>query len=95
MNKLYAFHWDCGRSGDINGLFVADDKLVNDIVGSRLHFGEILGKHSDISGTLDLKDLTVKSEDQDFINKLVEVIGSTTISGYNPLGYLPEEDDEE
>ena len=96
MQKLYAFYWDCGRSGDVRGLFVADEAVVTKAIGRRVYFGEILGKHSEVYGTLDAGDLTEKSDDQEFIAKLVEVIGRTTISGYNPLSYLEEtEEDEE
>ncbi len=95
MKKLYKFYWDCGRMGDVTGLFVAENTEVEAAIGKHLYFGEILGKHSDISGNLTADDLTVKSDDQDFIEKLVTVIGNTTISGYNPLNYLPEEFEEE
>lgn len=93
MRKLYQFYWDCGRMGDIEGLFVADEADVAATIGKQLYFGEILGKHSDIHGQLDEGDLTVKSEDQHFIDKLVEVIGNTDVSGYNPLNYRPEEEE--
>lgn len=90
MKKLFKFHWDCGRMGDVEGVFVADDGDVEKAIGKRVYFGEILGKHSDIFGTLDAKDLTVVTDNQDFIEKAVRYgIGST---GHNPLHYLSEED---
>lgn len=95
MRKLYQFYWDVGRMGDVEGLFVADETVVQRAIGQEIYFGEILGKHSEVHGTLDAGDLTVKSDDQDFIDKLVEIIGSTEISGYNPLQYLPEEEEED
>lgn len=88
MLKLYELHWDCGRSGAVDGLFVADDKEVKAAIGKTVYFGEILGKHSEVDGTLTAEDLTIKSEDQAFIEKLVEIIGNSTISGYNPLAYI-------
>ncbi len=91
MKKLYKFHWDCGRMGDVNGLFVADENEINSTMGKDIYFGEILGKHSQVHGKLTESDLIVKSDDQDFIEKLVEIIGSTNISGYNPLSYISEE----
>lgn len=90
MKKLYKFYWNCGRMGSVDGLFVADETEVQDTIGKHIYFGEILGKHSDIHGEISAEDLTVKSEDQDFIVKLVEVIGKTNISGHNPLDYLEE-----
>lgn len=93
MKKLYEFNWDCGRMGDLNGLFIADEADVAAIVGKEIYFGEVLGKHSEISGTLDDEDLTVKSDDQDFITKFIEIMGEGTISGYNPLDYYDPEDE--
>ena len=95
MRKLYQMFWDCGRMGDIDGLFVADEQAVSDLIGKDIYFGEVLGKHSDIAGTLEEDDLTIKSDDPVFINKLVEVIGSDSISGFNPFDYYDEDQDEE
>lgn len=91
--KLYRFHWDCGRQGDINGLFVADTEAVAAAIGRSVYFGEVLGKHSDIGGTLEAGEIeVVESADDAFIAKLVEVIGSEHISGHNPLDYLSDEE---
>lgn len=95
MKVLAKFYWDCGRMGDVHGLFICDKADLEAAYGREVYFGEILGKHSEIYGTLEANDITVKSEDQDFIAKLLEIIGSSTISGYNPLSYFSEEDEEE
>ena len=55
-----------------------------------IYFGEVLGKHSEIFSPLEENDLTVITDDQGFIDKLIEIIGSNTISGYNPLDYYDE-----
>lgn len=88
MNKLYGFHWDCGRMGAVIGTFVADDAEVAKALGQRVYFGEILGKHSEVEGTLEEKDIAVLTDDQDFIAKFVEY---GLDSGYNPLSYLSKE----
>jgi hypothetical protein len=80
--------------GSVEGMFIATDEEVQNALGKQVYFGEILGKHSEISGELEEDDLEVVSEDQDFINKVEAILG-TTLSGYNPLDYLPEEDEEE
>ena len=96
MKKLYSFFWECGRMGTLDGLFIAEEAKVNAIIGKEIYFGEVLGKHSEIYGRLDEYDLKVKSDDQDFINKLEEVIGHDTISGFNPLTYYdPDKEDDE
>jgi len=97
MSKVIAkFHWDCGRMGDVNGLFVADKAVLEAAYGKQVYFGEILGKHSEIYGDLDVGAITILTEDQDFIAKFIEIMGGGKISGYNPLSYLneDEEDDE-
>jgi hypothetical protein len=75
--------------GDVQGVFVADSTEVNKAIGDYLVFGEILGKHSDIMGTLEEKDLTILTEDQDFISKFEQFLPRG--SGYNPLNYLAGE----
>lgn len=92
---LVSFHWDEGRMGDVEGLFVTTKERIEKSLGKGVYFGEILGKHSEISGTLKKEDFKVKSDDPAFIDKLVEIIGFETISGYNPFDYLEEEPEQE
>lgn len=89
MKKLYAFCWDVGRMGEVEGLFIADEEKVKESIGKEVYFGEILGKHSEIYGELGEDDLEIKSEDQDFINKIGELLGDN-ISGYNPLNFIDD-----
>ena len=32
MKKIYRFFWDCRRMGELDGLFIADDKDVEDVI---------------------------------------------------------------
>ena len=91
MKAIYEFNWDIRRMGVVESIFIADKETVAKAIGKEVYFGEILGKHSEIYGTLEEGDLTVKSEDQDFIAKVIEIFGDGTISGYNPLKYLSED----
>jgi hypothetical protein len=96
MSKvLVAFYWDCGRMGSVDGLFVTTPEELDAAYGKQVYFGEILGKHSEVYGDLQPKDITVKSDDPAFIDKLVEIIGSDNISGYNPLDYIEGDEDED
>jgi len=95
MKKLYEFSWEFRRMGSIEGLFIADEAAVAKLIGKHIYFGEVLGKHSEVYGDLEEKDLTVKSDDQEFINKFIEIMGDGTISGYNPLDYYEEDDEDE
>lgn len=88
MRKLYKFFWDCGRQGDVDGLFIADEKDIELAMGNQVYFGEILGKHSEISGTLDNGDLKVIDIEESVLDILEDAIGSSYISGYNPLDYV-------
>lgn len=91
MLKLYSFYWDCGRMGELEGLFVADSDEITKTIDKEIYFGEVLGKHSEISGTLEEEDLVVLSEDQEKIEWLLSLLGGgRTISGYNPLDYYEE-----
>ena len=72
--------------GEVNGVFVADDAQIADAIGEEVYFGEILGKHSDIAGTLNQDDLEIITDDQVFVQKCEEYGLDGT--GYNPLDYI-------
>jgi hypothetical protein len=93
MNLLVSFYYDFGRTGHLEGLFVCTKAEYNKLIGQYVYFGEALGKHSEIYCTIHDLNLKVVSEDQEKVNWLVEVMKNKTISGYNPLDYL-EEDEE-
>lgn len=78
---LYKFYWDCGRQGDVEGIFKAKKSFIESVIGNNVYFGEILGKHSDVYGTLGEEDLEIISEDP-------IVVMNTHESGYNPLEYM-------
>lgn len=96
MSKvLVSFHWDVGRMGDVNGLFVTTTEELETLYGKNVYFGEILGKHSCIEGTVDRNDITIKTDDAEFIDRLVGIIGHETVSGYNPFNYIEDEEEDE
>lgn len=77
-------------------MFIRDKEEIARHIGSSVYFGEVLRKHSEIFGELEESDLTIISEDQDFIKKCKEVFDTETyISGYDPLDWLQDEEDEE
>ncbi|UYD59120.1 hypothetical protein HPMBJEAJ_00005 [Aeromonas phage avDM6] len=92
MLKLYRFYWDAGRNGSVEGIFVEDSEVVEKYIGSYVYFGEILGKHSEVDGTLDREDLEIVTDDQEKIQWLVSLMGYS-ISGYNPISYIREDDE--
>lgn len=90
MKNLYRFYWDCGRMGELHGLFVATQEEVRDRIGSEVYFGEVLGKHSEIYGQLRERDIQLVTSDQNFIEKF-QLLGLEI--GFNPIEYLLEEEE--
>lgn len=87
MKKLYKFYWDCGRQGEVEGLFIADEKEIQEAIGQEVNFGEILGKHSEVYGTIEQGEIEEIKVSETTIKEMEEIIGPT-ISGYNPLNYI-------
>ena len=87
MKYLWKFKWDCGRVGDIEGLFVATEGEIKDALDKDVYFGEVLGKHSEIYGLLVENDVTKIDIDIDTVKRVTNVLGKTW-SGYNPLEYI-------
>lgn len=90
---LVQFYWDCGRMGNLEGLFITTEDELKSWYGREASFGEVLGKHSEIDGTLDEGDFTIKSDDQEFIAKIEELLG-IHLSGFSPGNYISDTDDE-
>lgn len=93
MKKIFQFDGDCGRMGSVVGTFVATQEEVDAAVGKTACFGEILGKHSEIDWGIEAGDITVVTDDQDFVAKAEEY--KLVPVGYNPLEYLREEEEGE
>ncbi|NOU98447.1 hypothetical protein [Paenibacillus planticolens] len=91
MDKfLWSFHWDCGRSGDLEGLFVATEAEVSELAGKSAWFGEVLGKHSEVYGTLKEEYFSKVDLDVETVLKVAAVLGRTW-SGFDPRYYISEE----
>lgn len=89
MNKkgVYKTHIDCGRMGKLYGLFIAEVEAVNELIESKqeIVFGEVLGKHSYIEGSLLPTDLTLVTTDEAFIAQ-AEALDIEI--GINPFNYI-------
>lgn len=72
--------------GDVTGVFIAEAAQVAKAIGQEACFGEILGKHSDVLGTLEAGHFEVLTDDQEFIKKFEKYGLDGT--GYNPLDYI-------
>lgn len=95
MKIIVEYYEDCGRMGDMSGVFITTQAELDAAMGKHYNFGEALGKHSEVDGELDPSMVTIKSSDQEFIAKFEEVMGTGTISGYNPVENIQERQGEE
>lgn len=84
---LWSFYWDCGRSGSLEGLFVATKEEIEEVTGEEAYFGEVLGKHSEVYGTLDEEDITQIDISPEAVEEVSKHLGDTW-SGWNPLEYV-------
>ncbi len=92
MLGLYKFYVYYGRMGRIEATFVKDQDDVKNAIGRYVYFGEILGKHSEVSFDLEENQFELMTDDQDFCKKFLEL---KLESGYNPFDYFPEDEEDE
>lgn len=88
---IYRYSESFGRMGDLKGVFTATAAEVASAMGRQVHFGEVLGKHSDVRTTLGPEDITLVSDAPEAV-AVVDSLGLAT--GTNPLEYLAEADAE-
>ena len=93
-NYAWKFHWDCGRSGKVESIFIATEEEVQDLIGQYVDFGEILGKHSEICGFVEENEVTKLDLDCETVQKVTAVLGDTW-SGRNPFEYIKEDEEED
>jgi hypothetical protein len=94
MKAIYRFHFDCGRMGDLKGIFVAEEEKIRNLIesGKEVYFGEVLGKHSEIFGPIEPQDISLITNDL----QAIEVFEHFNLAtGYNPFNYINEEDEAE
>ena len=92
MKTIYKFYACCGRMGYLDGLFVADSAEVESLIGTTVHFGEVLGKHSEISVVMEPKHFIAKSIEP----AEVEMFERLDLKcGYNPFDYIEYNEDGE
>lgn len=91
MKGIYKFDADFGRMGDLSGVFVATAQDIEDIIGKEVYFGEVLGKHSDVSLTVEDDNFTLVTNDEKFI-EMFEQYGLE--NGYSPFDYYEAEEDD-
>ena len=86
MKAVYKMTISMRRSGDIEGVFIAEKEHIDYLVLSEIeiYFGEIAGKHSEVYGSIGKDEIKMITDDP----KVVSVIEEYNLSsGYNPLNY--------
>jgi len=84
MKAIYRMNLDFGRMGDLEGTFTATKQQVEMLTNGTLsvYWGEVLGKHSEIYGTIEPTDIKILSDNPE----VVEVFEKYDFSsGYNPF----------
>lgn len=85
---IYKFYANFGCMGELYGLFVSTPRKLVRNIGMDAYFGEVLGKHSDVSLVLKLEHFTFITDEPDFVTKFIVYDLET---GYNPLNYIDAE----
>lgn len=86
MKALFKMNFDYGRSGSLEGLFIAEKKYIDYLVEQELqvNFGEVLGKHSEVCGRVSPEEITLVTTDKNVLGIIKEF---DLENGYNPLDY--------
>ena len=69
----------------LEGLF--GNQEVKDTIGKYAYFGEVLGKHSEIYGDIEEKEIAKVDLDSETVEKVSKILG-VTWSGFNPMDYI-------
>lgn len=89
MKVLVEFFVDCGRMGSLDGMTVTTQETLDKVMGTNIWFDEPLGKHSEYDVVLDESNLKVITDDQDFLDKMVELVG-WHVSGFDVIEMAEE-----
>ncbi len=87
---LWSFNCDCGRSGELEGLFVATEEEIKNTIGQYAYFGEVLGKHSEVCGDIEEDEISKIDLDSETVERVSKILGDTW-SGFNPMNYIQYE----
>ncbi len=84
MKAIYKYTEDFGRIGELEAIFIEEQNVVQYAIENKLdvYFGEVLGKHSEVIGTLSQKNITEITSDQ----TMVKMFEKNNLScGSNPF----------
>ena len=67
-------------------MFVAEEPKVKDLIGKNVYFGEVLGKHSEVRGTVEEKNIEELTASEAAIEVFEKHLNGCV--GWNPLDYV-------
>ena len=94
MEKVLVKYKEDFYYGIMSGLFISTRYELETLKGRDVDFGSALGERSEVITDSAYDYCEVVSEDLDLIHDLLIVFGSNNISGYNPLDYVNDLQDE-
>lgn len=92
MKGIYKFYAYFGRMGSLSSVFVATAEDIENLIGEEVHFGEVLGKHSEMSLIIKKEHFTLATNDEKFIVMFEEL---KLENGHNPFDYYDYDDEDE
>ena len=84
---LFKLDVDCGRSGSLEGVFISTQEKVDYLIKSKIkvYFGEVLGKHSEIYGSIEPKEIIRITDDEN----VIKIVSDFNLcSGFDPFNYM-------
>ena len=84
--SVFKLYIDCGRNGELEGVFVAPQEYVDILVDEEIevYWGEVLGKHSEVYGSIEDDEIEFITNEE----VAVSVIDNYGLaSGFNPFEY--------
>ncbi len=92
--KIYKYEQDFGRMGSLHSVFAASDEDIARLrKAKRVYLGECLGKHLEVTATIDDKTVRELTDDPAVVAFFTEHLDGC--SGTNLLGYMEDADADE
>ena len=88
MKGIYRFYVDFDRMGELEGIFISTEEEVDNIIGKKVWFGEVLGKHSEVGGVIEEGEIELITEDIGPVSMFNDYALET---GFNPFNYINDE----
>lgn len=91
---LYRYREYFGRNGTLSGTFFLTGEELDSVMDRSGYADDVLGKHSEVNFSINNETLTLVTNNVEFLAE-AERLGVCLETGFNPVDYLPDDDDEE